>query len=339
MKILVTGGAGYIGSHTVVELLNEGHDVTVVDNLCNSSRESLRRVEQITGKTVDFHEMDVRDAAGLDRLFSEQPFDAVMHFAGLKAVGESVAKPLEYYRTNIDATLTLCDVMQRHGVHQLIFSSTATVYGVPESLPLTTDSRVGVGLSNPYGKSKYMQEEILRDLPVADDRWQITLLRYFNPIGAHASGLIGEDPIGIPNNLLPYIMKVAVGALPELTVHGNDYDTPDGTGVRDYIHITDLARGHLAALHRMPAPGQVQAYNLSTGHGTSVLEMIKTVEAVCGKPIPYRIAGRRPGDLASVYADAALTTQELGWQAELSVEDGCRSSWQWQSRNPRGFNG
>lgn len=335
MNILVTGGAGYIGSHTVVELLQAGHTVTVVDNLSNSSEESLWRVEKITGKTVDFHNFDVRDLTALEQLFASTPIDAVIHFAGLKSVSESVAKPLEYYRNNLDSSLTLCEVMQHHGVKKLIFSSSATVYGTPEELPLKETSRTGVGLTNPYGQTKFMIEQILRDLTVADPSWEITLLRYFNPIGAHESGLIGEDPNGIPNNLMPYIAQVAVGKLEKQPVTGDDFDTPDGTGVRDYIHVVDLAHGHLAALEHLQAG--VTTYNLGTGSGVSVLEAIHAFEKACGKPIPYEVLGRRPGDVASVYCDPSLAHKELGWKAEKTFEQACADAWRWQSQNPNGF--
>ncbi|HET8709092.1 MAG TPA: UDP-glucose 4-epimerase GalE, partial [Candidatus Saccharimonadales bacterium] len=335
MNILVTGGAGYIGSHTVVELLQEGHDVTVVDNLANSSQESLRRVEQITGRTAKFHKLDLCDKAPLEKLFDDNNFDALIHFAGLKAVGESVARPLDYYHNNIVSTLTLCEVMQAHNVKKLIFSSSATVYGAPDELPLKETSRVGVGITNPYGQTKFMIEQILRDVAVADPDWQITLLRYFNPIGAHVSGLIGEDPNGLPNNLLPFVAQVAVGKLDKVRVFGDDYDTPDGTGVRDYIHVVDLAKGHVAALNHL-APGAA-VYNLGTGHGVSVLEIITAFEKAAGRDIPYEVVARRPGDIAACYADCTKANTELGWHTEKSLEDACADAWRWQSTNPNGY--
>jgi len=335
MNVLVIGGAGYIGSHTLIELLHDGHEVVVVDDLSNSSEESLRRVEKITGQTVPFHRQDVCDQAALGELFVKYQFDAVIHFAGLKAVGESVAKPLEYYRNNIDSTLALCAVMQAHGVKKLIFSSSATVYGTPEELPLKETSRVGVGITNPYGQTKFMIEQILRDLAVADPSWQITLLRYFNPIGAHESGLIGEDPNGLPNNLLPFVSQVAVGKLDHVNVFGDDYDTPDGTGVRDYIHVVDLARGHVAALDHLE--DGVATYNLGTGQGVSVLEVIKAFEQAAGKTIPYEVVERRPGDIASCYADASLAGRELGWRTQKTLDDACADAWRWQSQNPNGY--
>jgi UDP-glucose 4-epimerase len=335
MRILVTGGTGYIGSHTVIELLNLGHDVAVVDNLSNSSEESLKRVDKITGKSIAFHRLDVCDKPALEKIFAATAFDAVIHFAGLKSVGESVAKPLEYYRNNIGSTLVLCEVMQAHNVTKLIFSSSATVYGTPEELPLKETSRVGAGITNPYGQTKFMIEQILRDLAVADPSWQITLLRYFNPVGAHESGLIGEDPNGLPNNLLPYVSQVAVGKLDKVRVFGDDYDTPDGTGVRDYIHVVDLAKGHVAALDHVQ--NGVRTYNLGTGTGVSVLEIIHAFEKAAGKEIPYEIVARRPGDVASCYADASLAAAELGWKAEKTLEEACIDAWRWQSQNPNGF--
>lgn len=335
MNILVTGGAGYIGSHTIVELLQEGHDVTVVDNLVNSSEESLKRVEKITGKSVDFHKVDLCDKPALEKVFASKKFDAVIHFAGLKAVGESVEKPLLYYRNNVVSTLTLCDVMQKQSVKKLIFSSSATVYGTPEKLPLKETSRVGAGITNPYGQTKFMIEQILRDVSTADPDWQITLLRYFNPIGAHESGLIGENPNGLPNNLPPYVAQVVVGKLDKVRVFGDDYDTPDGTGVRDYIHVVDLAKGHVAALNHL-TPG-ADVYNLGTGHGVSVLEIIKAFEKAAGKEIPYEIAARRPGDIAACYADCDKANTELGWKTEKSLEQACTDAWRWQSANPGGY--
>ena len=335
MKILVTGGAGYIGSHTIIELISNGHSVVVVDNLSNSSQESIRRVEKITNTTIPFHEFDVRDKQELDKLISSSSFDAVIHFAGLKAVGESITKPLEYYSNNIDSTLVLLDVMKKNNVKKIVFSSSATVYGDPEKLPLTEDSRIGVGITNPYGQTKFMIEQILRDLSVADNSMQITLLRYFNPVGAHPSGLIGEDPNGIPNNLLPFVSEVAVGKLDHVKVFGNDYDTPDGTGVRDYIHVVDLARGHVAAINHS-APG-VSTYNLGTGHGVSVLEIIAAFSKAAGKDIPYQIVARRPGDIATCYADSQKANRELGWSAERTIDEACVDSWRWQSNNPNGY--
>lgn len=335
MNILVTGGAGYIGSHTLIELLGENHEVIVVDNLSNSSVESLKRVEKITGKKIEFHEFDIQDHEKLGSVFSSHSFDAVIHFAGLKSVGESVTKPLEYYRNNIDSTLSLVEAMNKYGVNRLVFSSSATVYGDPESLPLTEESRVGVGITNPYGWTKYMNEIILRDVAQANNNLELTLLRYFNPVGAHESGLIGEDPSDIPNNLLPYISQTAVGKREKVSVFGDDYDTVDGTGVRDYIHVVDLARGHLAALNHS-TPG-VHIYNLATGKGTSVLELMEAFGKAAGKEIPYQIVGRRPGDVAACYASPAKAERELGWKAEKTIEQACEDSWRWQSGNPDGY--
>lgn len=332
---LVTGGAGYIGSHTLIELINNNFEVVVIDNLANSSRESLRRVEQITGHEIPFIEADVRDQSVLDDIFTTYSIDSVIHFAGLKAVGESVAKPLEYYDDNLVSTLALLEAMRKHSVKQLVFSSSATVYGSPSELPLRETSTVGVGLTNPYGKTKYMIEQIIQDYCAADPAFEATILRYFNPIGAHQSGQIGEDPNGIPNNLLPYVAQVAVGKLQSVGVFGNDYDTPDGTGVRDYIHVVDLARGHVAALQHMKAGANV--YNLGTGSGTSVLEIIKAFSKACGRDLPYEIKPRRAGDIAACYADCSKAERELGWRAELSIEQACADSWRWQSQNPNGF--
>ena len=337
MTILVTGGAGYIGSHTAVELLEAGHDVVVADNLCNASEESVARVEQIAGKKVRFYKADVRDAAALEQIFAENAIDWVIHFAGLKAVGESVAKPLEYYDNNLGSTLTLLEVMRESGVKKIVFSSSATVYGTPEKLPLDENCRTG-GTTNPYGTSKYMQEQILRDLYVSDPGWTIALLRYFNPVGAHASGLIGEDPKGIPNNLTPYIAKVAIGELPEIGVFGDDYPTPDGTGVRDYIHVVDLAKGHVAAIHALEEPG-VYTYTLGTGIGYSVLDVIHAFERACGRKLPYTVKPRRAGDIAACYADAGKAKRELHWQAQRGLDDMCASLWNWQSKNPNGYRG
>ena len=332
---LVTGGAGYIGSHTLIELINNNFEVVVIDNLANSSRESLRRVEQITGHEIPFIEADVRDRSVLDDIFTTYSIDSVIHFAGLKAVGESVAKPLEYYDNNLVSTMALLEAMRKHGVKQLVFSSSATVYGSPSELPLRETSTVGVGLTNPYGKTKYMIEQIIQDYCAADPAFEATILRYFNPIGAHKSGQIGEDPNGIPNNLLPYVAQVAVGKLQSVGVFGDDYDTPDGTGVRDYIHVVDLARGHVAALQHMKAGANV--YNLGTGSGTSVLEIIKAFSKACGRDLPYEIKPRRTGDIAACYADCSKAERELGWRAELSIEQACADSWRWQSQNPNGF--
>ena len=332
---LVTGGAGYIGSHTLIELINNNFEVVVIDNLANSSRESLRRVEQITGHEIPFIEADVRDQSALDDIFTTYSIDSVIHFAGLKAVGESVAKPLEYYDNNLVSTLALLEAMREHSVKQLVFSSSATVYGSPSELPLRETSTVGVGLTNPYGKTKYMIEQIIQDYCAADPAFEATILRYFNPIGAHQSGQIGEDPNGIPNNLLPYVAQVAVGKLQSVGVFGDDYDTPDGTGVRDYIHVVDLARGHVAALQHMKAGANV--YNLGTGSGTSVLEIIKAFSKACGRDLPYEIKPRRTGDIAACYADCSKAERELGWRAELSIEQACADSWRWQSQNPNGF--
>ena len=333
--ILVTGGAGYIGSHTLIELINNNFEVVVIDNLANSSRESLRRIEQITGHEIPFIEADVRDQSALDDIFTTYDIDSVIHFAGLKAVGESVAKPLEYYDNNLVSTLALLEAMREHNVKQLVFSSSATVYGSPSELPLRETSTVGVGLTNPYGKTKYMIEQIIQDYCAADPTFEATILRYFNPIGAHQSGQIGEDPNGIPNNLLPYVAQVAVGKLQSVGVFGDDYDTPDGTGVRDYIHVVDLARGHVAALQHMKAGANV--YNLGTGSGTSVLEIIKAFSKACGRDLPYEIKPRRAGDIAACYADCSKAERELGWRAELSIEQACADSWRWQSQNPNGF--
>lgn len=335
MNILVTGGAGYIGSHTIIELLKEDHSVVVVDNLSNSNQESLRRVEKITGTTIPFYNLDVRDAAALEKVFAEHSFDAAIHFAGLKSVGQSVSQPLEYYGNNIDSTLVLLEAMKKHDVKKLVFSSSATVYGTPEELPLKETSRVGVGITNPYGQTKFMIEQILRDLSVSDDSLEITLLRYFNPVGAHESGLIGEDPNDIPNNLLPYVSQVAVGKLEKVSVFGDDYDTVDGTGVRDYIHVVDLARGHVAALQNSE-PG-VETYNLCTGRGVSVLELIAAFSKAADKDIPYQITGRRAGDVGSCYATAEKANKQIGWTATKSIEEACEDSWRWQSNNPNGF--
>lgn len=334
MNILVTGGAGYIGSHTCVELLAAGRDVVIVDNLCNSSVVALERIGRIAGRTPEFVHGDVRDYTLLHALFAAHDFDAVIHFAGLKAVGESVAKPLRYYDSNVAGSLMLFDVMAEHGVKTMVFSSSATVYGDPASVPIREGFPLGP--TNPYGHTKLMVENILRDLVRADEGWRVALLRYFNPVGAHESGLIGEDPQGVPNNLMPYVSQVAMGRLQELSVWGNDYPTPDGTGVRDYIHVVDLARGHLAALERMPAAGVVTV-NLGTGQGYSVLEMVRAFEQASGRRVPYRIAPRRPGDIAACYADPALAAGLLGWRAQRGLEAMCADTWRWQSMNPQGY--
>ena len=336
MAILVTGGAGYIGSHTCVELLNAGYDVVVVDNLCNSCKEALDRVQEITGKTVKFYETDVLDREGLNRIFDAEKIDSVIHFAGLKAVGESVAKPLEYYHNNITGTLILCDVMRSHGVKSIVFSSSATVYGTPAFVPITEECPKGI-CTNPYGWTKYVCEQILRDYVVADPSWSVVLLRYFNPIGAHQSGLIGEDPRGVPNNLMPYISQTAIGRRECLSVFGDDYDTPDGTGVRDYIHVMDLARGHVAAIAYMAEHTGESIFNLGTGKGYSVLEMVHAFETANHVHVPYRIAPRRAGDLPTVYACPDKSARILGWHAEYSLEDMCRDSWRWQTHNPNGY--
>lgn len=328
MKVLVTGGAGYIATHTDVCLLNAGHEVVAVDNFSNSSYESIENVERITGKKVIFYEGDVCDKKILEKIFSEHKIDAVIHFAGLKAVGESCEKPLLYYRNNLDSTLTLLETMVKYDVKRFVFSSSATVYGTPERLPLDEDCRLST--TNPYGSTKLMIENILRDVYAADRSFHILLLRYFNPVGAHESGLIGEDPKGIPNNLMPYVAKVAHGELPYLNVFGNDYDTPDGTGVRDYIHVMDLAEGHLAALEHIDSYG-VEAVNLGTGVGYSVLDMVKAFEKASGKPVPYKIAPRRPGDIASCYASPEKAAKELNWRAKRNLEDMCRDLWNFQT--------
>ena len=336
MTILVTGGAGYIGSHTCVELLNAGYEIVVVDNLCNSSAKSLEAVEEITHKKVKFYEADLLDRAEIEKIFQKESIDAVIHFAGLKAVGESVQKPLEYYSNNLTGSLTLCDVMRKYGVKNIIFSSSATVYGNPAFIPITEECPKGE-ITNPYGQTKGMLEQILTDIHVSDPQWNVVLLRYFNPIGAHPSGKIGEDPKGIPNNLVPYIAQVAVGKLDKLRVFGNDYDTPDGTGVRDYIHVVDLALGHVKAIDKLKAGEGVSIYNLGTGRGYSVLEVLHAYEKACGKTLPYEINPRRAGDIATCYADPTKARQELGWSAERGIEEMCADSWKWQSNNPDGF--
>lgn len=336
MKILVTGGAGYIGTHTVVELLNNGYEVVVADNLSNSSEKALDRVKEITGKNLTFYRVDLRDKEALNDLFDKEDIDAVIHFAGLKAVGESVHKPVEYYQNNIGGTLNLVEAMRDHNVKNIIFSSSATVYGDPAFVPITEECPKGT-CTNPYGWSKWMLEQVLTDLHTADPEWNVMLLRYFNPIGAHESGLIGEDPKGIPNNLLPYVAQVAVGKLKEVGVFGNDYPTPDGTGVRDYIHVVDLARGHVAALDKIKEKAGVKIYNLGTGKGSSVLDVIHAFEKACGKKIPYVIKPRRDGDIAMCYASSDLAEKEMGWKAMYDLDDMCASSWKWQSGNPDGY--
>ncbi|MBQ9387164.1 MAG: UDP-glucose 4-epimerase GalE [Lachnospiraceae bacterium] len=336
MSILVTGGAGFIGSHTVVELLNRDYDVVIIDNLCNSNAKAIERIKQITRKSPVFYQKDVRDEAALEEIFTKENIEAVIHFAGLKAVGESVAKPLEYYRNNLESTLALCEVMRRHDCKSFIFSSSATVYGDPASVPI--DESFPLHTTNPYGSTKLMIEDMLRDIAAADPEWKIILLRYFNPVGAHESGLIGEDPKGIPNNLTPYITQVAIGKLKELSVFGNDYDTPDGTGVRDYIHVVDLAKGHVAALERIGVmPGGAEVYNLGTGEGYSVMQVLSAFEKAIGAPIAYRIAPRRPGDIAQCYAATEKAEKYLHWKAEKGIDEMCRDAWNWQKNNPRGY--
>ena len=336
MKVLVTGGAGYIGSHTCVELIEAGHEPVVIDNLVNSNPESLNRVKQITGKEVPFYEGDVRDEALLNKIFDEHAIECAIHFAGLKAVGESVAKPLEYYENNLCSTMTLCRVMGKRGVKRIIFSSSATVYSGDNEMPLRENSKTG-NCTNPYGWTKYMGEQILRDIAKADEEWSVVNLRYFNPVGAHKSGLIGEHPNGIPNNLMPFISQTAIGKRDHLNVFGNDYPTPDGTGVRDYIHVVDLARGHVAAIKYLLANKGEGVFNLGTGTGYSVLDMVKAFEAANGVSVPYEIAARRPGDLATCYADPAKSREVLGWEAQFDQNDMCRDSWNWQSKNPNGY--
>ncbi len=333
--LLVTGGAGYIGSHACVELLQAGHEVAILDNLCNSRREVLGRIERIAGRPPVFHECDVRDAAALRDVFRRHAFGAVLHFAGLKAVGESVERPLDYYDNNVGGTLALCAAMAEAGVSRLVFSSSATVYGDPDTVPLREDHPLRP--TNPYGRSKAMVEAVLQDLAQSDQGWRIALLRYFNPVGAHESGLIGEDPEGVPNNLMPFIAQVAVGRREALSVFGDDYPTPDGTGVRDYIHVVDLVRGHLAALEKLDSAPGVLTVNLGTGRGYSVLEMVEAFRRASGREIPYRIVGRRPGDIATCYADPSLAQRLLGWRAERGIEEMCRDAWRWQSMNPGGY--
>lgn len=335
MNVLLTGGAGYIGSHTAVECLAAGHDVVVFDNLSNSSPKSLERVAQIAGKPVTFVQGDIRDRAALKQLFASHGIDAVVHFAGLKAVGESVDKPLLYYDNNITGSVVLFEEMAAAGVKSVVFSSSATVYGDPETVPITEDCPLSV--TNPYGRSKLFIEEMLRDVARADPTWNIALLRYFNPVGAHESGLIGEDPRGIPGNLMPYVAQVAVGRRPHLNVFGGDYPTPDGTGVRDYIHVVDLARGHVAALDTLQKPGGVQTWNLGTGRGVSVLDMVRAFEAASGKPVPYEIVARRAGDVAQCWADTQRAVRDLGWRAEYDLARMCADTWRWQQANPEGY--
>ena len=335
MKVLVTGGAGFIGSHTNVELLNVGYDVVVVDNLINSSKESLKRVEKLTGKKITFYEADLLDEKTLDDIFAKEDINSVIHFAALKAVGESCEIPIRYFDNNLSGTINLLKVMDRHNVKSLVFSSSATVYGKPESVPIREDFPLSV--SNPYGRTKLITEDMLRDIYQSDNEWNIALLRYFNPIGAHESGEIGENPHGIPNNLLPYVSKVAAGLLECVNVFGDDYDTPDGTGVRDYIHIQDLASGHIKALEKLAAKPGLVTYNLGTGVGYSVLDIIHNFEKACGKKIPYRIAPRRPGDIDMCYADPSKAEKELGWKAERGIDKMCEDAWRWQSKNPNGY--
>lgn len=336
MSILVTGGAGYIGSHTVVELLREDYDVVVVDNFSNSNAESLRRVMELTGSHIKFYQGDVQDETTLENIFLQENIEAVIHFAGYKAVGESVAKPLMYYRNNLESTLMLLEVMRRHRCQKIIFSSSATVYGDPATVPIKEDFPLST--TNPYGATKLMIEDIMRDVAKSEDNWKIVLLRYFNPVGAHESGKIGEDPKGIPNNLTPYITQVAVGKLEKVHVFGNDYDTPDGTGVRDYIHVVDLARGHVDAVKRLGVmPDGAEVYNLGTGEGYSVLQMIKAFEKATGKEIPYQIDPRRPGDIATCYAATEKAKEYLHWEAELGIDEMCEDAWRWQSMNPNGY--
>lgn len=337
MSILITGGAGYIGSHTALELLNEGYEVVIYDNLCNSSRESVRRVEELTGKGIRFYEGDILDASGLEKMFAVEKIDAVIHCAALKAVGESVRKPLEYYQNNITGTLSLLSVMDKMGVKNIVFSSSATVYGSPETMPITEECPKGQ-CTNPYGWTKSMMEQIMTDIQKAHPEWNVVLLRYFNPVGAHKSGRIGEDPKGIPNNLMPYISQVAVGKLEKLGVFGDDYNTPDGTGVRDYIHVVDLAIGHVKAIKYISKNPGLDIINLGTGTGYSVLDMVKAFSKACGKDIPYEIKPRRAGDIDMCYADPAKAARVLGWKAERGLEEMCEDTWRWQSQNPNGYN-
>lgn len=336
MKILVTGGAGYIGTHTCVELLNAGYEIVVLDNLCNSCVKALDAVKKLTGKDFPFYNVDLLDYEATEKVFEEHKFDSVIHFAGLKAVGESTKIPIRYYHNNITGTLNLIDIMQKNDVYNLVFSSSATVYGMPKTVPITEDFPTST--TNPYGSTKLMIENILKDVYAANNKWSVTLLRYFNPIGAHESGTMGEDPKGIPNNLLPYVAQVAVGKLEYIHVFGNDYPTPDGTGVRDYIHVVDLALGHLKALEKETGNAGVHTYNLGTGHGYSVLDIIHAFEKACGKELPYKIEPRRPGDIAQCYADPKKAKEELGWTATRDIAKMCEDLWRWQSKNPNGFN-
>jgi UDP-glucose 4-epimerase len=334
-KILITGGAGYIGSHTAVELMNTGHQVVIVDNLCNSSSKVLGRIQNLAGPNFSFIQEDVRNASALDQIFHEQAIDGVIHFAGLKAVGESVAQPVRYFDNNVGSTLALLQAMDRANVRRIVFSSSATVYGDPEKVPITENSKLQV--TNPYGRTKFMCEDILRDLQISDPRWHVAILRYFNPVGAHISGTIGEHPNGIPNNLMPFITQVAVGKSEYLSIFGNDYPTPDGTGVRDYIHVVDLAQGHLAALNYLKNKQQSITVNLGTGKGVSVKELADTFAEITGVPVPYKFVDRRPGDVAACFADTTLAEQELGWTAQLDVARMCQDAWRWQSQNPNGY--
>ncbi|NLL72800.1 MAG: UDP-glucose 4-epimerase GalE [Clostridiales bacterium] len=335
MKILVTGGAGYIASHTNLELLNGGYDVVVIDNLSNSSSQAIKRVEKLTGKSIKFYENDILDKDALIKIFEEEDIDAVIHFAGLKAVGESCRLPLQYFRNNVSGTINLLEVMEKYKVKNIVFSSSATVYGDPETVPITEDFPLSV--TNPYGRTKLMIEDILRDVYEADNTWNIAILRYFNPIGAHQSGDIGEDPNGIPNNLVPYIAKVAMGELDKVNVFGDDYDTPDGTGVRDYIHVVDLSLGHIKAIEKLKSNPGLVTYNLGTGRGYSVMEIIHNYEKACNKKLPYVVTDRRPGDIAVSYADPSKAFKELGWKAERDIQQMCRDSYNWQQKNPKGY--
>ena len=338
MNILVTGGAGFIGSHTLIELIAAGHNPVVVDNLSNASPEAIHRVEKIVGQPIPFYEVDIRDREGLEKVFSQHTFDCCIHFAGLKAVGESVQKPWEYYENNIGGTLVLVDVMRKHGLKNIIFSSSATVYGAPETMPITEDCPKGT-VTNPYGQTKSMLEQVLTDIQKADPEWNVVLLRYFNPIGAHKSGTIGEDPNGIPNNLMPYITQVAVGKLQQLGVFGNDYPTHDGTGVRDYIHVVDLAKGHVCALSAIEKKCGLAVYNLGTGQGYSVLDLVHAFEKATGVKVPYVIKPRRSGDVAECWSDPSKAARELGWKAQYGIEDMCEDAWRWQKNNPNGYRG
>ena len=338
MNILVTGGAGFIGSHTLIELIAAGHNPVVVDNLSNASPEAIHRVEKIVGQPIPFYEVDIRDREGMEKVFAENAFDCCIHFAGLKAVGESVQKPWEYYENNIGGTLVLVDVMRKHGVKNIIFSSSATVYGAPDTMPITEDCPKG-SVTNPYGQTKSMLEQVLTDIQKADPEWNVVLLRYFNPIGAHKSGTIGEDPNGIPNNLMPYITQVAVGKLQQLGVFGNDYPTHDGTGVRDYIHVVDLAKGHVCALSAIEKKCGLAVYNLGTGQGYSVLDLVHAFEKATGVKVPYVIKPRRSGDVAECWSDPSKAARELGWKAQYGIEDMCEDAWRWQKNNPNGYRG